>query len=84
MRDWASVAARGRLLLSGSVAHASLKTAVDVSNNQPIVTLWELAAEFAISHRVRCTAVSGAIFVCTVSFSLLPAPTSNRCVTVSE
>ena len=26
--DWASVAGRGRLLLSGSVAHASLKTAV--------------------------------------------------------
>ena len=29
LRDWASVAAKGRLLLSGSVAHASLKTAVD-------------------------------------------------------
>ena len=29
MRDWASVAGRGRLLLSGSVAHASLKTAVN-------------------------------------------------------
>ena len=28
LRDWASVAARGRLLLSGNVAHASLKTAV--------------------------------------------------------
>ena len=28
LRDWASVACRGRLLLSGSVAHASLKTAV--------------------------------------------------------
>ena len=28
MPDWASVAGRGRLLLSGSVAHASLKTAV--------------------------------------------------------
>ena len=28
LRDWASVASRGRLLLSGSVAHASLKTAV--------------------------------------------------------
>ena len=28
LRDWASVAAKGRLLLSGSVAHASLKTAV--------------------------------------------------------
>ena len=28
LRDWASVAGRGRLLLSGSVAHASLKTAV--------------------------------------------------------
>ena len=28
MRDWASVAVRGRLLLSGSIAHASLKTAV--------------------------------------------------------
>ena len=26
--DWASAAGRGRLLLSGSVAHASLKTAV--------------------------------------------------------
>ena len=26
-RDWASVAGRGRLLLSGSVAHAFLKTA---------------------------------------------------------
>ena len=30
LRDWASVAGRGQLLLSGSVAHASLKTAVDV------------------------------------------------------
>ena len=29
--DWASVAGRGRLLFSGSVAHASLKTAVCVS-----------------------------------------------------
>ena len=28
LRDWASVAGRGRLLLSGSVAHASLKTTV--------------------------------------------------------
>ena len=28
LRDWASVAGRGWLLLSGSVAHASLKTAV--------------------------------------------------------
>ena len=28
LRDWASVAGRGQLLLSGSVAHASLKTAV--------------------------------------------------------
>ena len=28
LRDWASVAGRGRLLLSGSVAHASLNTAV--------------------------------------------------------
>ena len=28
LRDWAGVAARGRLLLSGSVAHASLETAV--------------------------------------------------------
>ena len=30
LRDWASVADRGRLLLSGSVAHASLKTAVHI------------------------------------------------------
>ena len=30
MRDWASVAGRGRLLLSGSIAHASLKTAVHI------------------------------------------------------
>ena len=28
LRDWDSVAGRGRLLLSGSIAHASLKTAV--------------------------------------------------------
>ena len=28
LRDWASVAGRGRLLLSGSVAHASRETAV--------------------------------------------------------
>ena len=28
--DWASVVGRGRLLLSGSVAHASLKTAVQI------------------------------------------------------
>ena len=28
LRVWASVAGRGRLLLSGSIAHASLKTAV--------------------------------------------------------
>ena len=31
LRDWASVAARGRLLLSGSVAHASLETAVVIN-----------------------------------------------------
>ena len=31
LRDWASVAGRGRLLLSGSVAHASLKTAVIIT-----------------------------------------------------
>ena len=31
LRDWACVAGRGRLLLSGSVAHASLKTAVQMS-----------------------------------------------------
>ena len=30
LRDWASVVGRGRLLLSGSVAHASLKTAVQI------------------------------------------------------
>ena len=30
LRDWASVAGRGLLLLSGSVAHASLKTAVQL------------------------------------------------------
>ena len=29
LRDWASVAGRGRLLLSSSVAHASLETAVN-------------------------------------------------------
>ena len=28
LRDWASVAGRGRLLLSGSIVHVSLKTAV--------------------------------------------------------
>ena len=28
LRDWASMAGNGRLLLSGSVAHASLKIAV--------------------------------------------------------
>ena len=28
LRDWAGVAGRGQLLLSGSVAHTSLKTAV--------------------------------------------------------
>ena len=33
LRDWASVAGRGRLLLSGSVAHASMKTAVTVSDS---------------------------------------------------
>ena len=31
LRDWASVAGRGRLLLSGSAAHASLETAVCTS-----------------------------------------------------
>ena len=30
LRVWASVASRGRLLLSGSVAHASLETAVHI------------------------------------------------------
>ena len=29
LRDWACVAVRGRLLLSGSIAHASLKTTVN-------------------------------------------------------
>ena len=32
MRDWAGVAGRGWLLLSGSVAHASLKSAVKVKS----------------------------------------------------
>ena len=32
LRDWASVAGRGWLLLSGSLAHASLKTAVCISS----------------------------------------------------
>ena len=32
LRDWASVAGRGRLLLSGSIAHASLKTAVTIGH----------------------------------------------------
>ena len=40
LRDWASMAGKGRLLLSGSVAHASLKTAVQRNqvywnNNSP-------------------------------------------------
>ena len=35
LRDWASVAGRGRLLLSGSVAHASLKTAVVTLKTSP-------------------------------------------------
>ena len=34
LRDWASVASRGWLLLSGSIAHASLKTAVSFLNAQ--------------------------------------------------
>ena len=34
LRDWASVAGMGRLLLSGSVAHASLKTAVPGDGNK--------------------------------------------------
>ena len=42
LRDWASVAGRGRLLLSGSVAHASLKTAVDVE--------WELTVHVFVLH----------------------------------
>ena len=33
LRDWASVAGTGRLLLSGSVAHDSLKTAVDYTSD---------------------------------------------------
>ena len=36
-RDWASVAGRGRLLLSGSVAHASLKTAVRAYTGSEVV-----------------------------------------------
>ena len=39
LRDWASVAVRGRLLLSGSVAHASLKTAVQRGRS----AFWHLA-----------------------------------------
>ena len=44
LRDWASEAGRGRLLLSGSIAHASLKTAVVdkshiIINHLPIVTM---------------------------------------------
>ena len=34
LRDWASVAGRGWLLLSGSVAHASLNTAVQGDHSQ--------------------------------------------------
>ena len=48
LRDWASVAGRGWLLLLGSVAHASLKTAVhrillqlqaDIHNRMVVLTL---------------------------------------------
>ena len=38
MREWAGVAGRGRLLLSGSVAHASLKTAVISDFKQGIIS----------------------------------------------
>ena len=34
LRDWASVAVRGRLLLSGNGAHASLKTAVFIADER--------------------------------------------------
>ena len=33
LRVWASVAGRGRLLLSGSVAHAPLETAVGINSS---------------------------------------------------
>ena len=41
LRDWASVAGRGWLLLSGSVAQASLKTAV----NEPIPNLRPMGSD---------------------------------------
>ena len=44
LRDWASVASRGRLLLSGSIAHASLKTqAVLFLRCRPAATTLKLA-----------------------------------------
>ena len=38
LRDWASVAGKGRLLLSGSVTHASLETAVHNSTKSATAT----------------------------------------------
>ena len=42
LRDWASVAGRGWLLLLGSVAHASLKTTVHKSANVHFAKLCSL------------------------------------------
>ena len=48
LRVWATVAGRGRLLLSGSVAHASLKTAVCFSKDQQML-IGRLAAVAKLS-----------------------------------
>ena len=53
LRDWASVAGRGRLLLSGSVAHASLKTAVCCG------VIYMFDSEYAVNPtRIFCLLIS--------------------------
>ena len=50
LRDWASVAGRGRLLLSGSIAHASLETAVQFILSPSISVLSHLWGRVAVDE----------------------------------
>ena len=54
LRDWASVAGRGWLLLSGSVAHASLKTAVRTKHGVGLHRLMHLCPRPAASGHFSC------------------------------
>ena len=81
MRDWASVAGRGLLLLTGSIAHASLKTAVRTLNS-PRRNIRFLSAEsfVLISEELHILSVSALLehLICLFLVERATHPTVRR------